>query len=202
MLRYNTKRDIGVLTECLDIGVRVLRNSGAKFWLSDGALWAIVREGEVFEHDHDFDIGILGDAQLPDLLDSFPSSFQKLEWSREVIFEKLQGFAFQYKSWIFDLRFWYDGGENLINAQRYPGENSWQVGTFYEPKRLFSNLGEINYHGIKVPIPSPVNEYLACRYGENWDTMPLTGENRWWLYTKSFQKNNNIWEKKNDKRNE
>jgi len=195
MLKYNTVRDIKILTECLQIGCEALRSVGAKFWLSDGALLAIEREGEVFQHDHDFDMGIWGDGQLQEICTAFPPEFKPLGWASEIIYGKQQGYAFQYKSWIFDLRFWYDSGEYLVNAQRYPSEFAWRVGTFYESKKLFINLAEMDYHGVKVPVPNPINEYLVERYGNDWKTFPLTGENRWWIYSKSFKSDNSIWEK-------
>ena len=64
ILKYNTIRNIENITENLQIGLEVLKSFGLKYWLSDGALWAIMRQGEVFEYDHDWDIGILGD--MPD----------------------------------------------------------------------------------------------------------------------------------------
>lgn len=64
-----------------------------------------------------------------------------------------------------------------------------------DPLKYNTNLGEIDYHGIKIPVPNPIEDYLVERYGENWATFELTGENRWWLYSKNFRKDNNIWEK-------
>jgi len=190
LLKYNTKRDIPNITENLKIGLGVIRSFGLKHWLSDGAVLAIAREGEVFEHDHDWDIGILGD--IPDgFADAMSEVMKPLGFSNERIYGKQQGYAFEYKQWIFDCRFWYDAGEYLVNAQNYPGGS----GTFYESKRLFDNLGEIDYHGVKVPVPQPMDDYLVERYGVDWKTMPLTGENRWWLYSTSFRNDNSIWEK-------
>jgi hypothetical protein len=56
-------------------------------------------------------------------------------------------------------------------------------------------LIDLDYHGVKVPIPSQIENYLAERYGANWKILRLTGENRWWLYSKSFKNDNLIWEK-------
>ena len=194
ILKYNTIRNIENITENLQIGLEVLKSFGLKYWLSDGALWAIMRQGEVFEYDHDWDIGILGD--MPDgFVDEMSKKMLPLEFSNEKIFGKQQGFAFEYKQWIFDCRFWYPAGKYLINAQKYPGESGWEIGTFYESAYLFDSLANIDYHGVKVPIPSQIENYLAERYGANWKILRLTGENRWWLYSKSFKNDNLIWEK-------
>lgn len=190
MLRYNTKRDIPNITENLKIGLDVIKSFGLKHWLSDGALLALARTGEVFECDHDWDIGILGG--MPDgFVEEMSKVMKPLEWSNEVLFGKQQGYAFEYKNWIFDCRFWYPIDKWLVNAQDSPVG----VGTFYESAYLFENLIEIKYHGVPVMIPSKLCPYLAERYGKDWFDFELTGENRWWLYSKSFKMDNSIWEK-------
>jgi len=195
MGHLGTKYDIKNITECLKIGCEALNKIGAYHWLADGGLFAIARTGEVFENDHDWDIGILVNGIKPnDIINSIP--MERLGWSDEIIFGKQQGCAFRHKDWIFDLRFWYEADKYLVNAQRYiNGLGNWSIGTFYESARLFSELKMLNYHGVNVPAPLAIDDYLVERYGMEWNTMPLTGDTRWWIYTKSFKLDNEIWEK-------
>ena len=47
------------------------------------------------------------------------------------------------------------------------------------PKRFFENLSTISFHGMDVLIPSPAEDYLHFRYGQNWKT-PVKEEIFYW----------------------
>jgi len=187
-LHYPTEYDPAVAAEILQTCKDVLTKVGVKFWLSDGGLLGLIRDGDVIATDHDWDIGVMTDEKLPEIRAKMPYR----EYASEKLYDHFQGFAWIYNKWILDLRFWWKVDNWLINAQGFPEENGiWQTGTFYEDACLFEKLGEINYKGVKFPIPEPVEKYLEVRY-DNWKQ--ATSENRWWLYTASFKPNKNeIW---------
>jgi len=188
-MNYGTIRNIPVITAMLEKGLNVLRDVGVNFWLSDGALLGIARTGEVFEKDHDWDIGIFANnRQQSEIIRRLGEIFHPLQWSDERLFGRQQGYAFYDSDWIFDCRFWYKYGFAALNAQRFPSPSGWEIGTFIEPSRFFENPAEIEYHGVKIPIPNPLNEYLGIRYGKDWETMLLTGSDLWWEYSASLRK--------------
>ena len=47
------------------------------------------------------------------------------------------------------------------------------------PKRFFENLSTISFYGMGVLTPSPVEDYLHFRYGQNWRT-PMDEETFYW----------------------
>ena len=157
-----------MLFDTLDIFDR----RGIPYWLDDGSLLGIIRDGALIPWDHDVDIGVPGDAiqLVPGLkFDFLPKYLLRKKGARnawlpgslrsikiKTIWEKLIHINFHV-----DLFAKYKVG------QRYQWIDSGTLKTI--DARFYDTLETINWEGRDISIPSNPEEYLAIRY-QDWRT--------------------------------
>lgn len=143
----------------------VLENLKIKWWLEAGTCLGAVRENGFIDHDTDTDIGIIIDNSADvwyiarDLIKkgfSLIHDFGTIE----------NGYEFSFRRWGIKTDFFlFYEDKNIL------WHSAWKNGKqlFFEfNKKIFSNLKEVKFLGIKAFIPNPPEEYLVARYGKEW----------------------------------
>jgi phosphorylcholine metabolism protein LicD len=157
-----------MLFETLDI----FDQMGITYWIDDGSLLGIIRDGTLIPWDHDVDIGIPGDSvgRILDLKSKFlpkyllrkkytdtswlPTNIRSIKI--KSVWEKLMHINFHidlFAKYKMDNRYqWIDSDAfKCINCDYY------------------DKLEKIDWEGRLIPIPSNVEGYLSIRYND-WRT--------------------------------
>ena len=146
-------------------GVKVLEQSGIKWWLSAGTILGLYRDGDFIPHDTDIDIGVEGDHyNNQEKINKLMVAFQKngFRLIRTMFYgDYTMQLAFiDKRNIIFDLYFFYPIFNEMINYNN--------GGILTKPSKLFSSLGKMEFKGYEYNCPNDIDEYLAFRYGEDW----------------------------------
>ncbi len=162
------RRMIKMIFKTLDI----LEKYNIPYWLDDGTLLGIVRDGDLIPFDHDADIGIPGEyaeqviALAPHFLPFYVLSkrVKRTKWYEgkyrackvKTIREKILKINFHL-----DLFFKYEQDDvfRWIDCDALK-----QVDAKY-----YRKLDKITWHGREVNVPSNTHEYLANNFGD-WQT--------------------------------
>ncbi|HCL00161.1 MAG TPA: hypothetical protein DHW42_08685 [Candidatus Marinimicrobia bacterium] len=152
--------------------IDILEKNNIPYWLDEGTLLGIIREGDLLPWDHDADFGIPGEyaQKVIDLrYKFFPKYFVKINKTKSVWlpgnirsiklktpFERLIRINFHI-----DLFFKYKVDDSC----------RWIIMTAlkHSDSKFFDKLDTVNWEGRKVNIPSHVEEYLELNYGD-WRT--------------------------------
>lgn len=142
----------------------LLRGAGVDVFIISGTLLGCIRDGRIFEHDKDFDLGIIGwedqftVAQA--LLSSANFSFSARGLKGHELF--LLGAVHVPSGYSFDIFFFHDNGEKF--------EHAIQSRLGYKIRYNFSkfNLSEKEFLGEKFLIPDDYERFLDENYGKGW----------------------------------
>lgn len=155
----------------LDV-VGLLERNGIKFWLDDGTLLGIIRQGDFIPWDQDVDLGISGES-VPRLL--------------ALKYRLLPRYLLRTKTvhttwvpdglWAFKIRTL--RGKLLKIDFHIDLFAKYKVGDWYQwidcgalkhiERRFYDRLDTVEWAGRTLPVPSNPEEYLARRYGD-WRT--------------------------------
>jgi len=153
---------------------RALEAHGAKYWLDEGTLLGVVREGELIKWDHDVDISAAGDdigkveAACRDLRPGYRVSFHhdrsgRLPQSLRCVKVK---FLFGRVSLLL-------GAEELhldIWPKYRKDDGYYYWIDSYTPKRAearyYDSLQRVAYDGRQYPVPAAIDDYLPMRFGD------------------------------------
>lgn len=129
------------------------RERGITFFLACGTCLGFYRDGDYIEEDADIDVFILA------------SRSEQHDLWRELVssgFNGRQGLS--------------KGGIQL-DVHRVDKEPPYTLNAFGKNrgKCTFQNFDTISHYGRSYKVPSPVEEYLECAYGELWKT-PMSEE--------------------------
>jgi len=153
-------------------GCDVLEEIGVKYWLASGTLLGIHRERAFIKHDRDVDVNVYTDNDVYKIIKKVPfNDIVRIVKSNNQYMQ----LAFLDKSTgvIFDIWFYHDSKERLINTNDY--------GVFWYPTEKIKNLSKITFRGREYPAPDP-EWYCNFVYGENWRE-PKKHDGHW---TKSY----------------
>lgn len=150
--------------------IDVLNKNNIPYWIDEGTLLGIIRDGDIIPWDNDADIGVSGEY-AEQVLKLWPQFFPKYivrkrpmidKWINsevrslkiQTIREKLLKIDFHvdifFKYKHQDMYRWFNGGAyKQVNAKH------------------FDNLKKIQWMGREISIPSDPEEYLTMDYG-NW----------------------------------
>jgi hypothetical protein len=142
-----------------------------KVWVSAGTLLSLYRDGALWPHDMDFDLGVWAswDDKIPEKM---PERFRRVR--REIADFRVMQLGFQDEAngeLMVDIRYHYDrGGTHLFHW------NEWTIGgILYKPKELFEDIQVWDSPVGPIPTPKDIEKYLQLRYGEDWRVPRHTG---------------------------
>ncbi len=161
--------------ECLQDGLNFVADKLPLFWVTSGTLLGIHRDNQFIPHDTDIDICAAIDinndnhAQITAKLED--PKFELIAYAHSQDFPMQLAFEHENGT-VFDIYFYYDGvfDDVLVN---YGPE-----GQIRKPKHFVDALGFIPFRGIDIPHPTPLDEFLVWRFGEDWQT-PKKSKKPW-----------------------
>ena len=146
---------------------RVLDDAGVRFFLRQGTCLGAIRDNALIPWDDDLDLGsVIG-----------------LHGLTEDVVETMAA-ALRENGYIVELNR-QDHGLLMVLVKdsirvewccfRVFGDSVYQYPAVRTPLRLFTDLEEIEFLGQKFHVPSPPEEYLRRKYGEEWKTPKKNG---------------------------
>ncbi|MGT2754018.1 LicD family protein [Streptococcus ovis] len=152
-----------------------LSSKGATFFLGNGSLLGIVRDGEMIKWDHDIDYGIYIDEQFG--WETLESSLRNLGFSKykEFYFENelLTEQTYRRNNTYVDFFRHFETEDETyfysyykIMGEEYASENEQSVRTFNTVKLSGSQVMLID--GKQFHVPNEYEEYLAGLYTSTW----------------------------------
>lgn len=151
--------------------IKILEKNNIPYWVDEGTLLGIIRDGDLLPWDHDADMGVPGEyaEKLWNIRHQFspvftmvrkmtsspwlPGKFRSVKL--KTPFERFVGINFHI-----DLFFKYKIGTRqhwiIMNALKH------------SESKFFDKLDTTTWEGRKINIPSNVKEYLRLNYG-NWE---------------------------------
>lgn len=172
-------RGFSILEELMQI----MKNNEVSFWLDFGTLLGIYRDGDFIDHDLDIDISMwLGDFHECLYNELSTKGFKKIkEYSIDNGKYGLQ-FTFVKKGICIDVFFYTRVNSRVAYYHDFvslPGISRIKtldlIGGFVprEYTMIIESIGDIEFNGVKFPVPLPVDEHLKSRYGEAFMTKDL-----------------------------
>jgi phosphorylcholine metabolism protein LicD len=160
-----------VLKDCCS----VIKDLCINYRITDGTILGLYRGGNFIDHDNDIDIDIIYDEKINEIEKEFKNI--KMTLGRKAIYKgKLQQIIFYTSNHIvFDIVIWHlnDNDGKLYNYSERDYERVQDTKYFQKDK-----LENIEFKGNKYPMPTPIEEWLEIRYGDDWKT-PKTYKGDW-----------------------
>jgi phosphorylcholine metabolism protein LicD len=154
---------------------KILSDLGVNFRIADGTILGLYRAGEFIAHDNDIDVEVFDDKEVIDIQKSFKEAGMTL--GRKAIYNgKIQQLVYYTSDYIiFDIIVWHlnDKDGKLYNYSERDYERIQDPKYFEKDKLEF-----IEFRGAKYPIPTPIEEWLEMRYGNDWK-IPKTYKGDW-----------------------
>jgi hypothetical protein len=143
-----------------------------KVWVSSGTLLSLYRDGALWPHDVDFDLGVWASWDEK-VTEKVPARFRRVR--REIAdFRIMQQGVLDTENGglMVDIRYYYQRGEGTHLFHW----NEWTAGgIMYKPKELFQDLRVWDSPVGPIPTPRDIEKYLRLRYGEDWRVPRHTG---------------------------
>jgi len=144
---------------------KVLEEIELRYWLYEGALLGIYRDGDFIPWDWDLDFLVIS-KEVVSKIGPLKKKLSKLGFEVNVNVQKKKRpkIGFSRK-----------GEKTSINGYFISKDKTLCVRKPYQfPMRLFESGGSIEYKGIQYPCPDPIEEYLELAYGD-WKTPVKSG---------------------------
>ena len=133
--------------------------------LVDGLVLGYLRHRDVTPGDTDLDFAVCKELS--------PS-----EW--QLLFSSLRGFGFRFKNLQTD--FVYGGRTVKFNFWMYHKKGSFYEVfpkstpgvKFVEKAKWYDKIQLVNFLGDFYPVPTHIEDYVACRYGADWKEVSYT----------------------------
>ena len=150
----------GNAPEVLHQAHRLGKLDGCKYWLGGGTVLGLYRQDDFIPGDTDIDIEVEG---YPGIDSDLIVTFSDMDLIRTVYDkDRPMQIAFIYKDVIFDVYVWWREGDFMVNHN--------DCGTMRIPARFYDELAWLQCQYGEFPTPWPIEEYLAIRYGKDWET--------------------------------
>ena len=183
IIRDRTEKEILIIKKDFSALVKILEDLSINFFIDNGALLGIYRDGDIIKWDWDIDLSFY-DYELIDnmeiiienvlkngfIIHKIDKNNSKLEIYRGVAYEI---FSFTLKGWRHNKK-----------------KKCFERKEFRIPDKYFNNLEKINYLNFEFKSPGPINEYLNFLYGD-WRT-PQRSANLHEYLTKDYYKEQNF----------
>ncbi len=181
----HTEQELRLRGKWLAIIKEIFGELNIDWFLIQGALLGVYRDGGLIPYDHDIDIALRAEETEPrvgEIIEAFKErGFSKAEivygfYEREKITrfsvavrdpECSAKFNDHFKSGIgYSIEFWRrcQGFRTLIPNKDNGRPKGWHV-----PARFFEKKDKVKLYGISYPSPCPIEEYLEWQYGD-WKT--------------------------------
>ena len=142
----------------------ILRAAGVKIFPISGTLLGLTREGRIFEHDKDFDLGVIGWLPQFDIASALISSGEF--FVNHAGLKGAKTFMLDAKhletGYTFDIFLFHDRGDHFLH-----GIDSRAHYTLNYKFSKF-NLIEAEFLGQSFYIPEQTNRMLSENYGNDW----------------------------------
>ena len=146
---------------------QIFDQAGVTFFMRHGTCLGAIRNNAFIPWDDDLDVGcVIGlhgftEESIDPIIATFRDNgfFAKVEYLDHSVFVSLLKSAVRTEWACYRI---IDGG-----VFQYPGIRI--------PVRLFTDLKEIEFMGVKLHVPNPPEEYLRVKYGEDWRTPKQVG---------------------------
>lgn len=141
----------------------LLRDAGQPFHLMAGALLALVRDGELLDHDKDVDLALPWECDREALVALFRAASGFVVPEGPIDGARRWGFSVTHvpTGVGIDLFFLRHDEDGVLSGM---GPSSAML---YSRVRPFA-IGELEWRGRRWPIPSPPEQYLEDIYGPRW----------------------------------
>lgn len=144
----------------------ILISAGLKPFVMSGTLLGLVREGRIFEHDKDFDIGILGWENQFDVASALIKTGEFAFSARDLRGVELYTLAVRHVSSniSFDVFFFHDRGDHFLHGIDH------RIGYTLHYKFSKFELITREFIGENFLIPENYPQMLTENYGPDWRT--------------------------------
>jgi hypothetical protein len=163
------------LSECKDVektliyGTQVLERLGVNYWICAGTALGFHRDKDFIDRDTDIDVGVEANWYNPFLHGLAERIIREMCGMKLLQTQYEQGRPMQIafiddNNVIFDIYFYYTNylPDKVINFNIN--------GQMVMPYKLFMKKDMIKTKYGEFPFPSPIEDFLTIRYGEDWRT--------------------------------
>lgn len=143
----------------------ILESIGVRYFLCDGTILGIVRDGALIAHDNDIDVAVCGDVDLNAIKQRFLE--ENFEVGREVFFwgRPQQIVFYSPENIIFDICFWHPKNDGYV-YHRVPEVQTYRR----QLASHFSDTEQVTFLGREYPTHPSINTWLEAHYGDDWRT--------------------------------
>lgn len=148
----------------VEIFHQILSRSNVSYGLMFGTLLGAVREGDFIDHDEDVDIFVLKEYKVEflRLLPCLKSAGLKLvRVDKDLI-------SLMREDEYIDVYF-FERKRNLSNLKRVHNSQ------YSIPAHFLEEISYLDFHGMKLPIPTNADQLLRTLYGKSW-RIPVRGK--------------------------
>ena len=157
----------------------IMLEAGVDFFLMDGTLLGVYRDGDLIPGDYDdIDVGIRekDEPKMRRIIERAEKYGFTLYKTFELK-EKTEGISIKRWANHIDIFLVHRKGDEAFNL----GRNCCKIGSlpymaYVYPAECFEKLDEIFFEGMMFKIPCKTDRFLAARYNENWRTPHRRGD--------------------------
>lgn len=146
------------------------------YWPAFGTLLGLYRDGSVLKHDLDIDIGVWSDEDHDLIRTTLERhGFRRVRSFSSITVNEAYEERYSYKGVGIDIFFFSKCGSKAITHDFVRSVKVNKDDTEFLVRRLtvdFENLGLgcLEYNGMKLNIPMPIDKHLSSRYGNDFMT--------------------------------
>lgn len=146
---------------------QILDEAGVRFFLRQGTCLGAIRDKTIIPWDDDLDLGsVIGLHGLTE---------EKAETVAAALREKGYIVKQEHQDHCLLMVLVKDEVRVEWSCFRVFGDSVYQYPAVRTPLRFFTDLEEIEFLGEKFNVPTPPEEYLRLKYGEEWKTPKKSG---------------------------
>jgi len=148
---------------------QILESCNMRWWLTDGTLLGLYRDGELIEYDEDIDLGCFIEDYKSNLMENFTNNgwvelhrFGNEKIGLEIALSKNNikvDIFFYYKSHNY---YWHGTWQEVYSRGKLIGRN--MIKYIYSPFTLKKSL----FGKFQAMTPHPTEKYILEKYGKNW----------------------------------
>lgn len=142
----------------------IFEQLGVKYWLTDGTLLGLHREGDFLDHDLDTDIGLMIDDYSPLLV----KTIALYGFTLHRVFGEMDNgleIAIKRGGVKTDLFFYYKEGSDLVHSSWDFKEKAWHQIKYRYPAATILPVQQTTFKGMSFNVPRMVVNFLATKYG-------------------------------------